>query len=407
MSYCHENSLPIVPQAGNTGLVGGSVPVFDEIILCTARMNQIERFDEATGVVVCQAGVVLETLDQHVAPRYHVPLDLGAKGSCQIGGNVSTNAGGSRLIRYGSLRGSVLGLEAVLPDGRVLDCLTELRKDNTGYDLKQLFIGAEGTLGLITKVAIACAPRSTAVDTVVLKVDEFSTVPRLLALAKEKLGEVLSAFEFMDEASIKMAMRELTHVSDPLGGGSLVLIECAGSDAGHTREKLETFLEGAMENGLVEDGVIAENETQAQALWELRESLPEAVQKAATGGSLKYDLSLPMDQFYAIIEETRRRVGDLRAEVVGYGHVGDGNLHLNVAVEQGIEKVQEKLEPWVFQFVSDCRGSVSAEHGIGVMKRDYLGYTKSDVAVDIMKAVKDVIDERGICNPYKVLPDGR
>lgn len=415
MKYCYENYIAVVPQGGNTGLVGGSVPLFDEVILSLSSLNSIESFDKDSGVVIAQAGVVLEALDNHVGEAgYRVPLDLGAKGSCQIGGNVATNAGGSRFIRYGSLRGSVLGLEAVLPDGRVLDTLTSLRKDNTGYDLKQLMIGGEGTLGVITRLAIACPMRSSSVDTVIVRVDQFSSVPPLLRMAKQKLGEILSAFEYMDTPAVTLATTELSHVSNPLSepdeigaDSGLVLLECAGSDAEHNRQKLETFLESAFEEEIISDGVIAESETQSAALWELRESLPEAWLKAANGGGLKYDFSLPLSAFSEITLKAREKVSDLDGvEVVAWGHIGDGNVHLNIAVrnKETLEVVKNRLEPWVYEFVSENRGSVSAEHGLGQMKRDAIQYSKTSTAIDVMKAIKIALDDRGICNPYKMLP---
>eukprot|EP00178_Gracilaria_changii_P021906 TRINITY_DN648_c0_g1_i1.p1 TRINITY_DN648_c0_g1~~TRINITY_DN648_c0_g1_i1.p1 ORF type:complete len:509 (+),score=80.13 TRINITY_DN648_c0_g1_i1:8527-10053(+) len=413
MRYCNQNHIAVVPQGGNTGLVGGSVPVFDELILSLSAMNQIEHFDNNSGVVTTQAGVVLETLDNYVgAAGYRVPLDLGAKGSCQIGGNVATNAGGSRFVRYGPLRASVVGLEAVLPDGRVFDAMTRIRKDNTGYDLKQLMIGAEGTLGIITRLAIACPMKSSSVDTMIVHVTNSDHVPPLLRLAKQSLGEVLSAIEFMDASSVHMADTHLSHVSDPLSiphdpQHSLVLIECAGSNAEHNREKLEAFLEAAFQQDLVSDGVIAESETQSNELWELRESLPEAVLKAGSAATLKYDVSVPIAHFHEMIDVAKERVKDLSSvQVCGWGHIGDENLHLNVAVQDSAQKdtAQQRLEPWVYEFVSGVGGSISAEHGLGVMKAGAIGYSKGDVAVDIMRTVKDVLDENGICNPYKVLP---
>lgn len=418
MKYCNEQQIAVVPQGGNTGLVGGSVPVFDEVILSLAAMNEIESFDEASGVVVTQAGVILETLDNFVGEAgYKVPLDLGAKGSCQIGGNVATNAGGSRYIRYGSLRGTVLGLEAVLPDGRVLDALATVRKDNTGYDLKQLMIGGEGTLGIITRLSIACPIKSNCVDTVIVKVHDFKHVAALLRMAKRELGEILSAYEFMDDQSVKLATEHLMHVSDPLAddsneetsaiGSGMVLIECAGSNSEHSRVKLESFLGNAFEDGVISNGVIAESETQGNALWELRESLPEAVLKAGPGGTLKYDISLPLDSFYDVVQLSRERVKDIEGVcITGWGHIGDGNLHLNVSISDRSQaaQVKDRLEPWVYEFVSNCRGSVSAEHGLGQMKLSAITYSKSETAIDVMRAVKNLIDPNGICNPYKVIP---
>lgn len=416
MRYCNQKRIAVVPQGGNTGLVGGGVPVFDELILSLSGMNEIEGFDKDSGVVTAQAGVVLEALDNYVGEvGYRVPLDLGAKGSCQIGGNVATNAGGSRFIRYGSLRGSVLGVEAVLADGQILDTMGTVPKDNTGYDLKQLMIGGEGTLGIITRLAIACQMKSSCVNTMVVHVENFDRVRQLLPLAKQMLGEVLSAIEFMDAASIDMAKTHLTHVSDPLNVGNgdkegVVLIECAGSNGEHNREKVEAFLEQAFEQNLVKDGVIAESEAQTGELWELRESLSEAVLKTGCGGTLKYDVSVPLSHFHAIVEAARERVRALKSvRVCGWGHVGDQNVHLNVAIQEGgeLDEARKLLEPWVYQYVAKVGGSISAEHGIGVMKTDAIGFSKSGVAIDVMRRIKHVLDENNICNPYKMLPQRR
>lgn len=415
LRHCNEHGIPLVPQGGNTGLVGGSVPVADEVILSLAGMASIEAFDAASGVVTAQAGVVLEALDEYVGERGHrVPLDLGAKGSCQIGGNVATNAGGSRYVRYGSLRASVLGVEAVLPSGEVLAGLTSLRKDNTGYDLKQLMIGGEGTLGVITRVALACPPLSAAVHVTLLKVPSWANAVSLLAAAKGQLAEILSAFEFMDAPAVKLAVTHLSHVRDPLGsdegeaatdGPFYVLIETAGSSAAHDREKLDAFLESSMESELVTDGVVAESAGQAAAFWELRESLPEAVGKAGTK-TFKYDVSLPMDVFYRLVTDARARLADAGADadVVGWGHMGDGNLHLNVAARGDVAAVAAALEPWVYEQVAAARGSVSAEHGLGVMKAGAIGYSKDAVSVGVMRGIKALLDPKGILNPLKMLP---
>lgn len=418
MAHCNANRLAVVPQGGNTGLVGGSVPVFDEVVLSTTDMTQIEDFDSDSGVVVTQAGVILEKLDAHVgAQGYRVPLDFGAKHSCRIGGNVATNAGGTRFIRYGSLRGTVLGIEAVLPDGRIMDTLTTLPKDNTGYDLKQLMIGGEGTLGVITKVAIQCAILPASIETLVLRAGSFDNVKKLLRMAKHGLGETLSAFEYMDAMCSELAAIYLPHVTDPLAdddgaynddaGAGSVLIEVAGSDTEHNKQKLHRYLQKALESGLVSKGVIAENSTQSQVMWKFRESMAKAVHNAGCGGVLKYDVSVPLSHFYKMVRESRNRVQDIdNVRVVGWGHIGDCNLHLNVAIGEGVDskKVQERMEPWVYEFVHACRGSVSAEHGLGVMKAGAIGYSKGEVAVDMMRVVKQGLDEHGICNPYKMLP---
>ena len=278
LKYCNEKKLAVVPQGGNTGLVGGSVPVFDEIVINLARMNQIREFDDVSGILVADAGVVLEVADNYLAERNHIfPLDLGAKGSCQIGGNVATNAGGLRLLRYGSLHGNVLGIEAVLPDGTIMNGLSKLRKDNTGYDIKQLFIGAEGTIGIITAISILCPQRSQATNVAYFGVESFEKVQQAFSEAKGKLGEILSAFELMDG-------RSQTLYSRASGNGLPLeseypfycLVETSGSNSDHDQEKLESFLEHVMGEEIVSDGVVAQDQTQFQELWACREGVSEA-----------------------------------------------------------------------------------------------------------------------------------
>lgn len=411
MRYCSKRRLAVVPQGGNTGLVGGSVPVFDEVVVSTGAMSNIDGFDEGSGIVVVESGVVLEKLEGFLNEKdFALPLDLGAKGSCMVGGNVATNAGGSRFVRYGSLRGSVVGLETVLPNGKVLEMGPLVRKDNTGYDLKQLMIGSEGTLGIITKVALACPIKSDSIQVSMLKVENFDAVRKLLGRARRELGEILSAYEFLDAEALGLAVEHLSHVTNPFSeipqpSSFVLLIETAGSNAIHDREKLDKFLESAMEDEIVTDGVIAESDTQAAGLWELRESLPEAVLKAGKKGALKYDVSLPLDSFYKLVEDTRAKLTETGVDVVGWGHVADQNLHLNIACSgDDVGKIKGIVEPWVYEWVGKNRGSVSAEHGLGLMKADKIGYSKSDEAVELMQKIKNVVDPDGICCPYKVLP---
>jgi FAD/FMN-containing dehydrogenase len=421
LARCHERGLAVTPQGGNTGLVGGGVPVFDEIVVSMARMNGILAFDEVSGVVTVEAGCVLQDLDDFLAARGHmVPLDLGSKGTCQIGGNVATNAGGLRYLRYGSLHGSVLGLEAVLPDGRVFDSLSTLRKDNTGYDLKQLFIGSEGTLGIITKVALSVPRRPTSARTMFLGLRDFDAVRTTYARAREQLAEVLSAFEVADAQSMDMLFEERgDHHREPLDRRYPfhLVIEVSGSHAAHDAEKMDAFLEALMGDGLVEDGVVAQDAEQSAALWALRENITVALNQA--GYVYKYDFSLPLNSFYELVEETRARIearfggGDAGGEseiplrVVGYGHVGDSNLHLNVCTpgrKRPTPEVTEVIEPFVYDFVREKRGSISAEHGLGQMKPAKIFHSKSEDSVGLMRQVKALFDPRGICNPYKMLP---
>ncbi|BDA44336.1 probable D-2-hydroxyglutarate dehydrogenase, mitochondrial [Coccomyxa sp. Obi] len=406
LAHCNARRLAVVPQGGNTGLVGGSVPLYDEIVLTTTNMNRILSFDEVSGTLVCEAGCILEELDRHVgAHGFTMPLDLGAKGSCHIGGNVSTNAGGLRLLRYGSLHGTVLGVEAVVADGTVVDMLQTLRKDNTGYDLKQLFIGAEGTLGVVTAVSILCPPRPSAVHVSYLAVPDFATIQKVFVRARQKLGEILSAFEFLDQQSLELTLEHLEGIRNPLPDTQTpfyLVVETSGSNEAHDYAKIEAFLEEVMEEGWVLDGTIAQDSTQTAAIWGLREGISVALKHA--GAVYKYDLSMPVADMYSLVEETRERLAGLPVEVVGYGHLGDGNLHLNISTKKYDENILRHIEPFVYEWTAERRGSISAEHGLGQMKADCIGYTKSPEAVKLMGQIKRVFDPNGILNPYKVLP---
>jgi len=404
LEHCSKRKLAVVPQGGNTGLVGGSVPVFDEVVISTQLMNSILHIDEDSGTAVCQAGVVLETLDTELAGRgLMVPLDLGAKGSCHIGGNISTNAGGLRLLRYGSLHGTVLGVEAVSASGEVVDCLNTLKKDNTGYDLKQLFIGSEGTLGVVTKVAISCPTRPKSVNLALLAVPSFDLVLSVFKEAKRSLGEILSSCEFMDKDSMECVTGNLNLTNPICGSDFYMLLETSGSNSNHDEEKLNTFLEKMMAAGHVTDGTVAVAPSKQRQVWQLRERLAESL--LVDGYCYKYDISLPLVVFYQAVLDMRERLGDNVTRCVGYGHVGDGNLHLNVTTPLYSQEVQSLIEPFIYEWTGRHRGSISAEHGLGFKKRSYIGYSKSPAAIQLMKTIKQAFDPQGILNPYKVLPE--
>lgn len=413
LKYCNDNRLAVVPQGGNSGLVGGSVPVFDEIVISMSRMNSIRSFDEVSGILVVDSGVILEVADNFLAEKgYIFPLDLGAKGSCQIGGNVATNAGGLRLLRYGSLHGNVLGIEAVLPDGMIVDDLSTLRKNNTGYDLKQLFIGGEGTIGIITGISIICPQRSEAINVAYFGLQSFDHVQKAFVEAKKHLGEILSAFELMDAESQRF-VHKVTGNKKPLDGDYpfYCLIETSGSNGEHDQAKLEAFLEHVMGEEIVSDGVLAQDETQVKSLWRWREGITEAI--GSFGGTYKYDLSIPLKELYQLVEDTRERltskglIGDdddsKALGVVGYGHMGDSNLHLNVPVRKYTKEIEKAIEPWVYEWIKKRNGSISAEHGLGLAKKDYIGYSKSDNMIKLMKQIKNLYDPNGIMNPYKYM----
>lgn len=402
LRYCNENMLAVVPQGGNTGLVGGSIPVFDEIVISIGRMNTIHSFDEMSGSLVLDAGCILEVADQHVAERgYIFPLDLGAKGSCHVGGNVSTNAGGLRLLRYGSLHGSVLGMEAVLPDGTIMNDMCTLRKNNTGYDLKQLFIGAEGTLGIITKLVVQCAQRSPAINVALFGIESYEKAQKAFREAKLQLSEILSAFELMDGTSQRI-VHQVRGGTKPLENDYpfYCLIETSGSNSEHDYEKLEKFLEDVMSNEVIADGVVAQDATQIKTLWSWREGITECI--GHWGGTYKYDVSIPLSDMYLIVNDVKARLSEAGllgetddhpvVDVLGYGHMGDSNLHLNIAVRRYDKEVEKVLEPYVYEWIAKRQGSISAEHGLGLAKKNYIGYSRNETMIGLMKQIKTLYD---------------
>ncbi|PVU95540.1 hypothetical protein BB561_001750 [Smittium simulii] len=410
LAFCNQQKIAVVPQGGNTGVVGASTVLFDEVIISMSKFNKIRSIDLDSGALICDAGCVLQDLDHYVSQfGLIMPLDLGAKGSCHIGGNISTNAGGIRYLRYGSLHGSVLGLEVVLPDGQILNNLSTLRKDSTGYDLKQIFIGAEGTLGIVTGVSIQTAQRPMHTNVAILGFNSFDDARGTLALAKTHLSEILSAFEFWDDISMNITLDHFKFknpLSDPYA--FYALIETGGSNNTHDQEKIIAFLEHSMDKGFVKDGTLARDKTQAT----------EAIRKF--GVLHGYDISIPTSKFYDIVNDVRKRLEDAKVftnatngqitankvdVIVGYGHIGDGNIHLNLMLKTIDSKVIQLLEPYIYEWVSTVSGSISAEHGLGLVKKDYLKYSKSPEIIQLMKKIKKIYDPNEIMNPYKFLPN--
>ncbi|XP_058454629.1 D-2-hydroxyglutarate dehydrogenase, mitochondrial isoform X1 [Malaya genurostris] len=403
LKYCNERKLAVCPQGGNTGLVGGSVPVFDEVVISLQLMDKIERIDEYSGILVCQAGCVLETLEQKANEKGLVmPIDLGAKGSCHIGGNLSTNAGGLRLVRYGNLHGSVLGIEAVTAEGRIVDLMSNFKKDNTGYHMKHLFIGSEGTLGIITRLSIFCPTASKSINVAFLGLDSYESVKNTFLSAKRNLGEILSSCEMIDAASLESSTYHFNLQSPIEKYPFYMLIETSGSNMEHDEDKLIKFLEKSMEDGLVLDGTVTKEPTKMRNIWKLRELIADSL--INDGYCFKYDISLPLDNFYDIVLAVRDRVGPLATKVTGYGHIGDSNLHLNVSCPKYGPEIHKLLEPFVYEYTSKVHGSVSAEHGIGFLKTKYLKYSKRPESLLLMSQLKQLMDPNGILNPYKVLP---
>ena len=415
MRICAEHGIPVVPQGGNTGLAGGGVPSErgDAIVLSLGRMNRIRALDPLNDTVTVEAGVVLQRIQEAAAEADRLfPLSLGAEGSCMIGGNLSTNAGGTGVLRYGNARSLVLGLEVVLPDGRVWDGLRGLRKDNTGYDLKQLFIGAEGTLGVITAAVLRLFPRPRDVVTAMVAVRDVKAAVELLALLRAGTGESVTAFELMPRIGMESAARHIEGVADPFDKpyGHYVLIECTSAQGpGPLRGAVEGVLEGALERGFVLDAVFAESRGQAKALWYIRETLPEA--QKFEGGSIKHDVSVPVSSVADFIAAADKAVEAAMPGIrpFAFGHVGDGNIHYNLSQPLGMDKDAFLAEwPRLNRVVHDIvvgrfRGSISAEHGIGLVRRAELPRYKSEVELDLMRRVKAALDPRGLMNPGKIL----
>ena len=401
---CAQENVAIVPQGGNTGLSGGSVPTGRgrEIVLSLSRLNRIRELDALNDTITVEAGCVLANVQQAAedAGRFF-PLSLGAEGSCQIGGNLSTNAGGVNVLRYGMAREQVLGIEVVLPDGRIWDGLRALRKDNTGYDLKQIFLGAEGTLGIITAAVLRLRPKLTANVTAFIAVDTPRRAVELLSALRGRLGERLSAFELISRASLEAVVSHLKE-QDPLPAKHpwYVLAEIAdGGETALLREQVEQALAVAVEEGAVRDATLAQSGTQARALWRLRESIPEA-----QFVNVKHDISVAVSKTPELIERLGRALKAAFPDVYPYifGHVGDGNLHYNVGPESMV-KQRPAVNRIVYDVVAELGGSISAEHGLGQLKREEIHRHKSALELELMATLKRTLDPKGLMNPGKVL----
>ncbi|HYW92465.1 MAG TPA: FAD-binding oxidoreductase [Gammaproteobacteria bacterium] len=412
---CREVGLKIVPQGGNTGLCGGASTHADasEIILSLGRMNRIREIDAANYTITVEAGCVLQRIQDAAREADRLfPLSLAAQGSCQIGGNLSTNAGGTNVLRYGNTRDLALGLEVVLPDGRVWDGLTGLRKDNSGYDLKDLFIGAEGTLGVITAAVLKLYPVPRDVHTALVALEDPASAVDLLGRLRDASGEAVTGFELIGRNALEMATRHVEGCRDPMDRAHpwYVLVELSSSRPdSRLRDVLEQALGQAFEDGRVSDAVLAESEAQSHDLWHLRESIPEGEQRE--GASIKHDVSVAVSRVPELIaratQEVERVLPEIRA--CPFGHIGDGNIHFNLTQPPDMDP-DRFLARWdefnriVHDVVADLGGSFSAEHGIGRLKLDELTRYKSAVAVDLMRALKGALDPDDLFNPGKVVP---
>jgi FAD/FMN-containing dehydrogenase len=406
----NEHKIALVPQGGNTGLVGGQTPHNGEVVISMRRMDKIRDVDTASNTMTCEAGVILQVAQQRAAEVDRLfPLSLGAEGSCTIGGNLSTNAGGTTALAYGVAREMALGIEVVLADGRVMNLLSKLKKDNTGYDLRNLFIGAEGTLGIIVAATLKLFPKPRAIETAYVGLKSPAAALKLLSISQAEAAGRLTSFELLSDVAVDFSIRHGIDVRDPLESKHrwYVLMELSSS-RDDARATLEAILAEAMEDGIVDDAVIAANLSQRQAFWKLRDEM-SAAQKPE-GGSIKHDISVPVAAVPDFIAEADAAVVKLipGSRPVPFGHLGDGNIHYNVSQPVGCNTT-EFMNQWhevnkvVFDIVLKMGGSISAEHGIGVLKRDELPDVKDRTAIELMRAFKAMLDPNGIMNPGKVL----
>ena len=405
LRYCNEHGIAVVPQGGRTGLAGGSVPIGPSVCISMERMRQIIELDVAAATITVEAGVAMETVQKAAdAAELFFPLDLGGRGSCQIGGNLSTNAGGNRVLRFGMARDLVLGVEAVLADGTVIDSLRKVIKNNTGYDLRQLFIGAEGTLGIITKVVLKLYPKAKSVCTGIMAVDDYDAVLQLLKRARTGFASQLTAFEVMWPDFYQLGTVGLGRKPPlELGAGAYVLIETMGTDPASDQERYESVIAEAMEAGIVKDAIVAQSQREATTLWDVRDS-PGEWSKGVHWPQLGFDVSVPTGEIGPLAGEIRQVLASNWPQVtaVFFGHVADGNLHVSVRMSDH-EVPELDLERAVYEVVAQRRGSVSAEHGIGSLKREFLHYSRSPAELALMRAIKQAMDPKGIMNPGKVI----
>lgn len=416
---CAQQNIPVVPQGGNTGLVGGATP--DEsgraVVISLSRMNRVRSVDTDNDTLTVEAGCILQTVQETARNANRLfPLSLAAEGSCTIGGNLATNAGGTQVLRYGNTRDLTLGLEVVTPQGEIWNGLRGLRKDNTGYDLRDLYVGSEGTLGIITAATLKLYPLPVARCTALLALDSVPAAVALLSRARTGFGASLTGFELMSAACLELVTRHYPQQRLPFDGpveqhGWYALLELSDSESEtHARERFEAVLGAALEDGVVQDAAIAENLAQSHALWHLRESIPLA--QAEEGKNIKHDVSIPISRIADFVATTDELLQQHFPGVrnITFGHLGDGNLHYNVQgpigeAEPAVLARQDDIYQLVHDSVHAFDGSISAEHGVGQLKRDELTRYKSPVELQLMQRIKTALDPQGIMNPGKTLQD--
>ena len=405
LKICHRARMPVTTQGGMTGLVRATMPQAGEIVLSMERMNAIEEVDTGGGVVVTQTGVPLQRLQERVGEHgFMFPLDLGARGSCTIGGNISTNAGGNRVIRYGMTRDLVLGLEAVLADGTILKGVRKYIKNNTGIDLKQLFVGTEGTLGVVTRAALRIFPAPAEQQVALCALPSFDAVRAFLDRSRARLGGELTAFEVMWNEYYRLTTEHVKGVAAPLPTNHpfYVLLESSGSDAQRMRDGLEKLLEDALGDEIILDATIASSGAAAAAIWRIRDSSVELGRALGPAG-VGFDISLAIDRMesFANTINTAVKKLDKDAYAIVFGHAGDGNLHVNVKYPPTSDRTEE-VSKLVYGITGDFAGSISAEHGIGMLKRPYLKLSRTEEEIETMRTLKRALDPHQILNPGRI-----
>ncbi|WP_176736234.1 FAD-binding oxidoreductase [Oligoflexus tunisiensis] len=407
LRYCNEHKIRVVPSGGRTGLAGACNASHQELVVSLEKMNRILGIDPINMSVTAEAGVIIETLQKAAKDAgLFYPVDLAAKGSCQLGGNIATNAGGLKLIRYGGTREQVLGLEVVMADGTVLDLNYDLRKNNIGYDLKQLFVASEGTLGIVTKATMKLAPLPKELRLTCMATDSFEKITQLLGLVNLR-GIHPTAFEFFTKACLNLVLKHQTQRQNPFGDRHefYVLLEFEKQPEG-AKDPMEPFLEEAFERGLITDAVIATSSAEFHNLWGLRELISESV--SMEGLVRKNDIALPISSLPPFIKEMEKVLANVRGvQMFLFGHIGDGNLHLNYSAPTSMDyeafrSLTRTTEVEVFKLVEKYRGSISAEHGIGVLKKADLHFCAPKEVVETMRKIKAIFDPNGILNPGKI-----
>jgi len=405
LKACHEFAQPVTPQGGMTGLVAAAAPLEGELALSLERMKKTEEIDRLTSTITVEAGVELQTIQEKADEQGMLfPLDLGARGSCTIGGNLSTNAGGNRVIRYGMTRALTLGVEAVLADGTIINGLNRLRKNNTGYDLNQLFIGSEGTLGIITRAVLKLVPKPKSQVVALCGVQAFDQVAELLLHCQQHLSGNLTAFEVLWDNTYRLIASHLPEVQLPLQPRFpyYVLVEGMGSDPDRDQQLFVNTLNQALEAGLVEDCVIADADKQIEGIWRVRDGAAEVMSGA--GFMHAYDVSLAVgDMGYFGDEVVQRLKARWPDAVIGlFGHIGDGNVHIIINVGPETRQLHREIDEIIYQLINELKGSVSAEHGIGMMKKPFLAFSRSEEEIAMMRTVKNSLDPKGILSPGRI-----